>query len=76
MTLDLRRESKEGSEKSNDDPRKYLHVHVHICKCTRLPKEVPHPAESICFTNKMCSLEYLDLKHITDFNNLIIFCVL
>lgn len=34
MTLDLRRESKEGSEKSNDDPRKYLHVHVHMYMCT------------------------------------------
>lgn len=51
MTLDLRRDSKEGSEKSSDDPRKYLlstctHVHVYMCTCTtcRLPKgELPLP---------------------------------
>lgn len=41
MTLDLRRDSKEGSEKSNDDPRKYLfstctHVHVYMCTCVHV----------------------------------------
>lgn len=55
MTLDLRRESKEGSEKSNDDPRKYslrtcTHVHVYIRTCTRLPKGEPPPSpDSIIF---------------------------